>query len=161
MIACCTASLPGGDAQLSVDRADFRADGVAGHEQPLRDLAEGEMGLQVGEKPKLRRAEGRRAGQVHLRSLGEKRAEFRYVVEEGSKGWPAEQNLVDLSQQMVCGRLVGEGGVHHGQLQAHPHGDIGNGEGAGWSGSHGLRELTVHLLPVAPVHCKPGGGGEG
>jgi hypothetical protein len=37
-------SAAGGDAQLPIDRADFGADGVAGYEQPLRDLAEREMG---------------------------------------------------------------------------------------------------------------------
>ena len=47
-----------GDTQLSIDRAHLGVDGVAGHEQPVRDVANREMGLQVREESQLSRSEG-------------------------------------------------------------------------------------------------------
>ena len=73
------------------------------------DLAEREVGLQVGEQPKLRRGQGRPAGRCRLRARGEDRAEFRYFVDEGAESRPVEQDVVDLPQQVTCGRLVGDG----------------------------------------------------
>ena len=72
-----------------------------------------------------------------------------------------EQDVVDLPQQVTCGRLVGDGGVHLGQLQAHAYGDIREGERAGRPGSHRPRELAVRLVPVTSVHSEPGRGGKG
>ena len=48
---------PRRDPELPVDRADLRADRVAGHEQPLADLTKGEVGLEIGEQAQLGRAE--------------------------------------------------------------------------------------------------------
>ena len=160
-VAYCTASLREETPIFRYIEPDFGADGVARHEQPFPDLAEREMGLQVGEKPKLRGGEGRPAGQRHLSCLGEGRAEFRYFVDQRSQSRPVAHDVVDLPQQVACGRLVGDGGVDLGQLQAYAYGKIGDGERAGRPGPHGLGELTIHLFLVASVHSEPGRGGEG
>ena len=47
-----------GDAQLSIDRAHLGVDGIAGHEEPVGDVANREMGLQVREEAQLSRSEG-------------------------------------------------------------------------------------------------------
>ncbi len=72
-----------------------------------------------------------------------------------------EDDVVDLSQEVACGRLVADGGVHLGQLQAHAHGEVGDGEGVGRSGPHGPPELPVRFVGVASVHGEAGGRHEG
>ena len=83
--------------QFAIDRADFRRDGVAGHEQPRRDLADREVCLQVREQPKLRRGHGRRAGRTAGRARCEDPAELRHLINNDAKGRPAEQDVVDLT----------------------------------------------------------------
>ena len=43
----------GRHAELAIDRADLRVDRVARDEQPVGDVADGEVGLQVGQQPQL------------------------------------------------------------------------------------------------------------
>ena len=83
-----------------------------------------------------------------------------YFVDQGSERRPVEHDVVDFPQQVACRRLVGDGGVDLGQLQAHAHRKIGEGERAGRPSPHRLREPTIHLVLVASVRGEPGGSGE-
>ena len=53
--------------------------------------------------------------------------EIRDFIHEGSKIRPVEQNVVDLAQEVSCGRVVGEGPVNPRQLQACAHSDMRQG----------------------------------
>ena len=102
-VARSTASAARGDAELSIDRGDFRAHGVAGDEQPFADLADREMGLQVREKSKLGRSEGRSAGGSRLGARGDDLAKLRDLVDERPQLRAVEQDVVDLTQQVPGG----------------------------------------------------------
>ncbi len=96
-----------GDAQLAVDRGDLRADGVAGDEQPLADLADRQVRLQVRQQPQLGRGERRSARRPRPAALDvtiSRNSDTSSTSTPRSGRW--QQDVVDLAQQVAGGRVV-------------------------------------------------------
>ena len=131
-----------GDAQLPVDRADLGADGVAGHEQPLPDLANREVRLQVGKQAKLRRTS---RGGGHADAPGRVSDATDGATPRPHRGVTPSAGRCRTISSISRSRWRAVDGVAHrevdlGELQPHPHGEAREHERQRGTCSHRPRE---------------------
>jgi hypothetical protein len=84
-------------------------------EQPLADLTEREVRLEVRKQPELGRAEGIARG-LPLPTRGKESTKLRHLIDEGAEVRSMQQDVVDLTQEVTSGRMLASHHVHLGEL---------------------------------------------